>query len=457
MKNFKLTKRRVAGLAVVLAIASIGIFAGTYAKYVSTVDLGNTPDQNAQVAVWHVGEPISISDMFSPYYYHANAWSNSQMKDVSNLGHSSTDSEVYDTVFNSSGVASPENLVAPGTTGRKIFHIQDNLYDIGDTTGSFGSGNTEVSYTVKFSTLENQTSRINFSGDTNDYLKTHLRFKLYINDVPKTENWVNASDLNTALGNVTLYYDSAGLDDEVTIAWEWPFDDTDGSGTYDSSDVAAEAANAKVSVSFGTVRYEQEDTSAPSDRNGIMIFAGARWLILKQDDSNAMILRTTPLTNAEAGSAVTYSAGSAGDVAQLGLGTSLAGYFESDGSNNYAKTNPIQTALTNYCNQLTADDLVRVKSVSQTYPTFTEFKFDKTFDKHKRTDDTSESSDPEVSAVRWKWWPDGLSDNRYKTTIAESGSDSGLTAFVPTIGDLIDTGMCEPVPALKDSHIQSLL
>ncbi|MDR1567929.1 MAG: hypothetical protein LBS33_04560, partial [Streptococcaceae bacterium] len=277
MKNFKLTKRRVAGLAVVLAIASIGIFTGTYAKYVSTLDLDdNATDQDAQVAVWHVGEPVSIGNLFSPYYY-ADSYHSGE-SDLGNSGHSSyfktSGSKSGDTVFNNpTDTADPENLIAPGTRGEKSFRIQDNVKSDGSTP--VGSGATEVSYTVKFPALDSAGSRVTFDGSSAEYLKTQLKFKLFINNIPQTSGWVTATVLDTALSNVTLYYDSDGLDDEVTIEWEWPFDDTDGSGTYDSSDVAAAAAQTTVAVNFGTVRYEQVDASVPFNRNGVTRFDNA--------------------------------------------------------------------------------------------------------------------------------------------------------------------------------------
>jgi hypothetical protein len=448
MKNFKLTKRRVAGLAIVLAIASLGIFAGTYAKYVSTVDLGNKPDQNAQVAVWHVGEPVSIGNLFSPYYY--NASYSSDGSDLRNSGHGTYNSK-EDTVFNNSGGDNPGNLIAPGTKGEKSFRIQDNVKSVEGSSVPVGTGNTEVSYIVTFPALEGEESRVTFEDDTDNYLKNHLKFKLSIDGTEKTADWVNGDGLNDALDDVEFRYDSSGLNAEVKIEWEWPFDNGN-----DTSDVAAAAAKTTVAVNFGTVRYEQVDNNTVPEAGDDYSFAGTTWRVLKVKGNKALILKVDALTAAEAGidtdtnttyadvpflseTAVSKSGVSDAEGLDAGNTNGYHGYyyFDSDGSNGYEDSGSasyigqddlkykygLKGAIDYYYNYTIAltSDSDRVQAVKLNDPTFDKFKA--VFD---------------ISATFNNWgWSSYYADKRFATTIGGSGSSK--QAFALSYGDINST------------------
>ncbi|MDR1568307.1 MAG: hypothetical protein LBS33_06490, partial [Streptococcaceae bacterium] len=189
--------------------------------------------------------------------------------------------------------------------------------------------------------------------------------------------------------------------------------------------------------------------SVPFNRNGVTRFDNAKWLILEDDTTNhkAKIIRTTPLTYAEAGVTPPVAEGG-GDATGTDasamltfLPTDSSGYdtyFDSSGNNNYGKTgdggvaiSPVRKAVENYYTNMTnTADKARVLAIKQDYPNFATFSYNQGLTIREGEDSGS------ATATNWKRDYDAAGlDNRYSTILDSSGGT--LTAFVPTISDIL--------------------
>ncbi|MDR1568113.1 MAG: hypothetical protein LBS33_05505, partial [Streptococcaceae bacterium] len=381
MKKIKLTKRRLAGGAILLVAALLGVFSGTYAKYLSTIDLPKTDDQTGNVAVWQVGQSVVMGNLFAPYYY------GSDVEDGSGDAGHTAPQESSDTVF-AKGIY---NLVAPGTKGEKTIQLVDKLDDT--------KGETEVAYKVEFSNPGSEINGgkiVNFTNDTDGKLASRLQFKLLIakneKDEGKTslwnvktsglDGWTNAAGLEEALKAQTLWYNGSAFDYSIKIMWQWPFETDDLANT---SDMLAQATSASLSVSFGTARYEQVDSYEPV-QTGLKIewdttiqefkveIAGESWIVLHQEGDKALVIRDTVLTVKEATSVINegdkeYQTPLIDDAANPKY------FFSSTGENGYL-TSPVYKAIEHYyTNSIVASgDDKYVVAVNLNTPTFEEFR-----------------------------------------------------------------------------------
>ncbi|MDR1568222.1 MAG: hypothetical protein LBS33_06060 [Streptococcaceae bacterium] len=271
MKKWKVNKRKLASIGVLGAIATLGIFAGTYAKYVSVLPLtsGEDTDLSARVAFWDVGL-VNNKELvlFSPNYYGASGDSRGEHADS---GHDGANT-IYDTVF----VDGRDNLVAPGTHGYKTIRIHN-----GDPAGK-GDPVTEVTYKL---TVGDTVPSATITDDA--HFKNQLKFTVLTDiEVSKgniTVDWQNGrytkiGDTSSATvipwKSVTdalagMYTDGDNATNlgnvkeikNIVVLWKWDFEavavDNDVKDTELATRVAGSIPN--ISINFGTIRAEQVD------------------------------------------------------------------------------------------------------------------------------------------------------------------------------------------------------
>jgi hypothetical protein len=272
MKKWEINKRKLASIAVLLSIASIGIFAGTYAKYVSELSLTDESDTDlsARVAIWNVGQNKKISiNLFDKYYYGASGDEN---QSYANSGHEVRSAD-YDTVFANS---TDHNVIAPGTHGYKTIQITNQVDDT--------RGVTEVTY--KISAVDDDKVSDTIVDDPQNLLtKERLYFGVAINvEVDKYGNldidWTNenmptylldgeAEPFRLLCGeaiNGNMLYN--GFEENIkgikniVVVWKWAFDSEDeDAATVDSEDTELGMTTPipKIIVDFGAARVEQVD------------------------------------------------------------------------------------------------------------------------------------------------------------------------------------------------------
>ncbi|MDR1568007.1 MAG: hypothetical protein LBS33_04965 [Streptococcaceae bacterium] len=285
MKKWEINKRKIASIGVLGAIATIGIFAGTYAKYVTVLDLPGTDatDQSARVAVWNVDRDSRINaKLFSPYYYGASGSDGS----YTDSGHDSLDASGNDTVFANSA---DHNVIAPGTHGYKTIRISNK--------GDSDKGTTEVTYKLVVGETAPSAS---FGGNDIENLlaNTALKFAILTDiatdsgtGVPTVTSW-GTGDTNATYtkidsggdGNIqwisiasaleSMYGASNGgaiLDNvtkikDIVVLWKWDFErgtESTEKSTNNSKETALATQTAasipSISINFGTMKAEQVD------------------------------------------------------------------------------------------------------------------------------------------------------------------------------------------------------
>ncbi|MDR1568335.1 MAG: hypothetical protein LBS33_06630, partial [Streptococcaceae bacterium] len=269
------------------AIATLGIFAGTYAKYVSVLPLtSNGDDLSARVAIWNVGVRNNIElALFRPYYYGATVDGVDSNSSSANSGHGdATDSE-KDTVFTNNG----DNLVAPGTHGFKFIEITNATgggprlkaaqipttevtykLTVGDIAPSATitdevdtdvfKGQLWVAVLTDFGENGDQSPMVNWGEDT--YRKSGDENTTYVS-IP----WKNVTDAlagmytdgdnATNLGNVKEIK-------KIVVLWKWDFEKGETSDEISANDAKDNSLGKAtelptISINFGTIRAEQVD------------------------------------------------------------------------------------------------------------------------------------------------------------------------------------------------------
>ncbi|MDR1567378.1 MAG: hypothetical protein LBS33_01655 [Streptococcaceae bacterium] len=288
MKKWEINRRKVASVAVLLSIASIGIFAGTYAKYVSELSLANTNgDQNARVAVWDVGYNSSFTTpLFDKYYY------GSDVAGSEDSGHSAP-SNSSDTVFQND--THTNNLVAPGTHGYKIIRLTNyaskgGTSDRGPTEVAFqvgvGTTNPNVAFTnsgslpgkLEFAVINDPllvSGTTALSGVTWSSTSTDGSSAVSYYDQATNltfEKWQTASSTQSEFleKDAVKFTTSGETTHDVVILWRWVFTttedetlSTDGSGGYHNAEAymgkAETDALEKVTVTLGNLTVTQLD------------------------------------------------------------------------------------------------------------------------------------------------------------------------------------------------------
>ena len=205
--------RLASGLLVAVLLSTCAI-SGTYAKYVTSSNAGDS----ARVAKWGVTFTAQ-SDLFQTSY--------------------TTDDTDYTGMSLSVKSSDTKNVVAPGTAG---------------TGYSFATNGTpEVSYRVTFATTKDTTPETVFLGSSDKYYP--VVFTLKFNNSAVTISTQAISDVLAAVANCTYYFDvndakyyvstdgganwGAAQDDApaLELSWAWDFDDN-GAGTNDVKDTA---------------------------------------------------------------------------------------------------------------------------------------------------------------------------------------------------------------------------
>ncbi|MDR1567420.1 MAG: hypothetical protein LBS33_01865 [Streptococcaceae bacterium] len=278
MKKWEVNRRKIVCIGVLATIASLGIFAGTYAKYVSELSLtdGEDTDQSARVAIWNVGQVASINvKLFSSYYY-GNITGQEINGDYANSGHNVADTS-NDTVFtNTNG----KNIVAPGTHGYKT---------IGISNAAVGSGRppvTEVTYkliqgTAPSATITHDLTENVFNGQLRFAVLTDAGIHQIgdITDMPVVD-WENDTykksigedsiaipwkSVTDALADMYTNDNATNLGNvkevkNIVVLWKWDFENS-ATASNDEKDTALGMATElpTISINFGTMRAEQVD------------------------------------------------------------------------------------------------------------------------------------------------------------------------------------------------------
>ncbi|MDR3191199.1 MAG: hypothetical protein LBT80_08375 [Lactobacillaceae bacterium] len=197
------TKFKVASGVIAIAVAGAGIYLsqGTNAKYTTG---GNGTDQ-ARIAKWHIDNLNVDLNLFNDEYTNGDG-------DVTVKSHAST----------------PDNVIAPGTSGTKTLDFNDLDAD----------NQSEVAYKVKIDSLK--------ISNTNGL---PILYNLTIGNGPKSED-LNGDKLMDAIKDVALDFDADGQptgttnDGTIKIDWKWAFDAVDDqTDTYvgtNKSDYAAD-------------------------------------------------------------------------------------------------------------------------------------------------------------------------------------------------------------------------
>ncbi|MDR1567617.1 MAG: hypothetical protein LBS33_02910, partial [Streptococcaceae bacterium] len=267
------------------AIATLGIFAGTYAKYVSVLPLtSNGDDLSARVAIWNVGRNAEYNvELFSKWYY---GNSGDESGNYANSGHNNgvTEETVDTTVFTNNG----DNLVAPGTHGFKMFRITNATGGGGSRLKAAKIPTTEVTY--KLTVGDITPSAIITDEVETDVFKGQLWFAVLTNfgengDESPMVNW---SDNTYLLGGTVDYISIpwknvdaalAGMytdgdnatnlgnvkeDKDIVVLWKWDFEKGENSDEISANDakdnsLGKATALPTISINFGTIRAEQVD------------------------------------------------------------------------------------------------------------------------------------------------------------------------------------------------------
>ena len=206
-------KKGMAIGALLMAVAITGYsVSGTYAKYISAVDITD----EARVAKWDINlmegtkklENNHRIDLFQESY------TNAGNKYVQSLGCTTTDVDGTD-------VTTCDRVVAPGTEGSYTFTIE---------------GQTETNYTLNVNLLNtsaNTVRLIGTDGTTVEY--DPIRFSL------DGTTWFGYDDLATKINEQfkdKVYGPNAAVNETVSIQWKWAFDATEATAIGATSDDA---------------------------------------------------------------------------------------------------------------------------------------------------------------------------------------------------------------------------
>ncbi|MDR1568199.1 MAG: hypothetical protein LBS33_05945 [Streptococcaceae bacterium] len=273
MKKEVLNKRKIASIGVLGAIATIGIFAGTYAKYVSELPLTGGADQSARVAVWNVGQKTFSINLFDKYYYGASGdGANSSLADS---GHGELSAD-HDTVFQNGTVESSNihNVVAPGTHGYKTIRITDAAIE--------GNGKTEVTYTLSAVAGEGASATVTPEASVTAF-KSQLKFAVVtdakveetgttiinwaeqkypkVNGENTTDTSIDWKDVDTALGGIVTNLGNIKGIKDIVVLWKWEFENstTESNDEKDTALAVTSPTIPQISISFGKIKAEQVD------------------------------------------------------------------------------------------------------------------------------------------------------------------------------------------------------